>query len=387
MSPEAGHYELIHIDRHTGARAGIFHSSHGPVETPVFMPVGTQATVKSMTPDEVRAIGFQILLGNTYHLHLRPGDELIQRQGGLHSFMGWDRGILTDSGGYQVFSLSDLNRIQKNGVEFRSHIDGSKRFLGPVEAMRIQRHLGSDIAMVFDECPPFPCTTEYACQAVERTLSWAALCAEQPRAEGQSVFGIVQGGIHADLRKRCAEALVDLDFNGYAIGGVSVGENEVLIREGIDHTVKYLPEHKPRYLMGVGLLDQMVYAVEKGVDMFDCVLPTRIARNGSVMTRRGRYPLKAAVYAEDDRSIDDACDSYASRTFSRAYIRHLFHANEILGLRLITEHNLTVYKRFMEEMRESILQDEFTSFRDEFTAHYSRVRRDHVELVQKESRR
>lgn len=349
------------------------------------MPVGTQATVKAMTPDEVRALGFQIILGNTYHLHLRPGEDLIHRQGGLHKFMGWDRGILTDSGGYQVFSLSDLNKIHENGVEFRSHIDGSKRFLGPVEAMRIQRHLGSDIAMVFDECPPFPCTPEYACQAVDRTLSWAALCAEQPRAEGQSVFGIVQGGIDPDLRKRCAEALVDMDFNGYAIGGVSVGENETLIREGIDHTVDHLPADKPRYLMGVGLFDQMVYAVERGVDMFDCVLPTRIARNGTVMTRRGRYPLKAAAYAEDERPIDEECDSYASRTFSRAYIRHLVRADEILGLRLITEHNLTVYKKFMSEMRDSILNDSFAAFRDEFTENYALVRKDHDALMEKKA--
>jgi queuine tRNA-ribosyltransferase len=380
-----GTFELEHVDKHTGARAGVIHTVHGPVETPVFMPVGTQATVKTMSPAEIRAIGFQIILGNTYHLHLRPGDELIQRRGGLHKFMGWEKGILTDSGGYQVFSLSELNRIKENGVEFKSHIDGSKRFLGPVEAMRIQRRLGSDIAMVFDECPPFPCTSEYACQAVDRTLSWAALCAEQPRAEGQLVFGIVQGGVDPDLRKRCAEGLVDLNFDGFAIGGVSVGENESLIREGIDATVDHLPKDKPRYLMGVGLFDQMTYAVGKGIDMFDCVLPTRIARNGSVMTRRGRYPLKSAVYAEDDSSIDAECDSYASTTFTKAYIRHLIHAGEILGLRLITEHNLTVYKKFMDEMRDSILNDEFTSFRDEFTSHYSRVREDHQERMQNES--
>lgn len=372
---------LDHIDAHTGARAGRLCTAHGEVETPVFMPVGTQATVKAMTPWEIQDIGFQMILGNTYHLHLRPGDELIADLGGLHRFMRWDRGILTDSGGYQVFSLSHRNKITEQGVEFKSHIDGSTHFIGPVEAMRIQKHLGSDIAMVFDECPPYPSPREYTCQAVERSLSWAALCAEQPRADGAKVFGIVQGGTERDVRRRCAEELVAMEFDGYAVGGVSVGENETLIREGIDASVPYLPADRPRYLMGVGLLDQMVYAVERGIDMFDCVLPTRLARNGSVLTRKGRYPIKAAIYSRDEAPVDETCDSYASTGFSRAYVRHLIHAGEILGLRLLTQHNLSVYRQFMKEMRDSILSDEFTSFRDEFLADYHPVRLDHLERM------
>lgn len=374
-------FELQHVDRHTGARAGLLHTSHGAVETPVFMPVGTQATVKTLSSGDLRKLDFSMILGNTYHLHLRPGDELIAGQGGLHSFMNWDRGILTDSGGYQVFSLSGMNRIREDGVEFQSHIDGARRFIGPVEAMRIQKNLGSDIAMVFDECPPYPCDHEYACQAVERTLSWAAICWEQPRAAGSRMFGIVQGGVYEDLRRRCAQELSAMDFDGYAIGGVSVGENEMLIRKGIESCVDLLDAQKPRYLMGVGPLDQILFAVERGVDLFDCVLPTRLARNGSVVTRKGRYPLKAAVYKDDGSSIDSECPSEASEQYSRAYIRHLLHVDEILGLRLLTLHNLTVYRQFMKEMRESILNDAFGEFAASFAEAYASVRRDHLQRM------
>jgi queuine tRNA-ribosyltransferase len=348
-------------------------TAHGPVETPVFMPVGTQATVKSMSPDELRAIGYRVILGNTYHLNDRPGTEIIEKCGGLHRFMDWDRAILTDSGGFQVFSLAKLRKITDDGVEFLSHFDGARHFLGPRESMEIQRKLGSDIAMVFDECPPYPCDWKYACQAVDRTLSWAALCARQPRAEGQLVFGIVQGSVFEDLRRRCARELVGLNFDGYAIGGVSVGEPDALILQGVDQGVAELPEENPRYLMGVGLFPQMVEAVARGVDMFDCVVPTRFGRNGTAFTRRGRYPVKAAVYREDTRPLEEGCGCPACRRFSRAYIRHLLNVDEILGVRLVTLHNLYRYYEFMDEMRNAIANGTFAAFRQEFHQTYRDV--------------
>ena len=356
-------------------------TAHGPVETPVFMPVGTQATVKTVSPEELHGLDCEILLGNTYHLNDRPGAETVDRLGGLHRFMGWDRAILTDSGGYQVFSLSSLRKIEEKGVWFQSHTDGRKHFLGPEEAMRIQRLLGSDIAMVFDECPPYPCSREYACQAVNRTLSWAALCASQARADGQLVFGIVQGGVHEDLRERCATELVSMGFDGYAIGGVSVGESEELIRKGIDASIGFLPEDHPRYLMGVGDLRQMLDAVARGVDMFDCVMPTRIARNGSAFTRTGRYPVKAGAYREDPRPIEEGCDCYACRHFSRAYIRHLLNVDEILGLRLLTLHNLHCYLGFMRDVRAHIRAGTFGAFREEVLGSFHDIQPAHKTLV------
>ncbi len=341
----------------------MLHTSHGVVETPAFMPVGTYGAVKTMTPRDLDCVGAQIILSNAYHLHVRPGADLVERCGGLHRFMGWNRPILTDSGGYQVFSLAGRRKIRDDGVEFASHVDGRTLFMGPVEAMAIQRALGSDIAMVFDDCAPFPCEHENACKSVERTLRWAALCAEQPRAEGQRVFGIVQGSSYPDLRSRCAEDLVKMDFDGYAVGGVSVGEPEKELLDVAKISVAYLPPGKPRYLMGVGLMRQMVEAVAMGVDLFDCVVPTRFARNGSAFTRAGVYPVKASVYKEDSAPIEDGCDCYVCRNFSRAYIRHLLNIGEILGHSLLTFHNLFRYMEFMRELRLSLRNSTFAEFR------------------------
>ncbi len=381
MNSPPGTFEITHRDPATGARCGRLTTAHGVVETPTFMPVGTQATVKTMTPEEIEGFGYRIILGNTYHLGERPGVEIIEEMGGLHRFMGWDQAILTDSGGFQVFSLAGLRRIEADGVRFQSHVDGSYRFMGPVEAMRIQRGLGSDIAMVFDECPPYPCDRDYACKAVERTLAWAASCAEQPRAPGQLVFGIVQGGVHEDLRERCAAALLDIGFDGYAIGGVSVGEPDALIIPGVKSAVRHLPEERPRYLMGVGYLPQIVESVALGVDMFDCVMPTRFARNGTVFTRLGRYPVKAAAYRDDARPLDEDCGCYVCRKYSRAYVRHLCNTGEVLGARLITWHNLHCYAVCMKEVRAAIAKGLFDDYYQSFADNYKEIRRDHLDLV------
>lgn len=316
-----------------------------------------------MSPHEMEDLDFHIILGNTYHLNDRPGMEIIEAAGGLHKFINWNRAILTDSGGFQVFSLAKLRKITPDGVEFRSHNDGSKHFLGPRESMRIQRILGSDIAMLFDECPPYPCTRDYACQAVERTLSWAALCREQPRAEGQLVFGIVQGGLHEDLRADCAKALVAMNFDGYAIGGVSVGEPDQLILPGVEAGIANLPDEKPRYLMGVGGFSQIVESIARGVDMFDCVMPTRVARNGTAVTRMGRISMRNAVCKASFTPIEDGCECYACRNFTRAYIRHLLNVNEVLGIRLLTIHNLYRYNEFIKEIRDAIRKGTFSEVR------------------------
>ncbi len=358
----AGTFEIVAEDRTTGARCGRLHTAHGIVETPVFMPVGTQATVKSMTPEELEGLDVSILLGNTYHLNLRPGMDVIGAAGGLHRFMGWSRPILTDSGGYQVFSLSDIRKIGDDGVTFQSHIDGSRLFLGPVEAMEIQRILGSDIAMVFDECLPAGSGRDYACQSTHRTLNWAARCLEQPRAPGQLFFGIVQGGAFEDLRRHCARELVSMGFDGYAVGGVSVGEPEDVLLKGVADGVAALPLDQPRYLMGVGRMSQMTQAVSMGVDMFDCVMPTRYARNGSAFTRMGVYPVKAAYNKLDQHPVEEDCSCYCCSNFSRSYVRHLLHAGEILGLRLLTLHNIHRYMCFMQEMRDAIRNDCFADF-------------------------
>jgi queuine tRNA-ribosyltransferase len=378
LKTNIGTFEILGTDPSNRARRGRLHTAHGTVETPVFMPVGTQATVKCMTPREMHEMDCEVLLGNTYHLNDRPGPDLIERMGGLHAFMGWDRAILTDSGGYQVFSLGSMNKITDEGVSFQSHSDGKKHFIGPKESMDIQRKLGSDIAMVFDECPPYPCDKDYACKAVHRTLDWAAICREAPRAEGQLCFGIAQGSVFSDLREECAKALVEMDFDGYAIGGVSVGEPDELILRGVDDTVHHLPEEKPRYLMGVGEMAQMVESVARGVDMFDCVIPTRQARNGTVSTRRGRYPVKAAIYKEDTRPLEEGCSCYACRHFTRAYVRHLLNVGEILGLRLVTMHNLHCYLEFMRDMRKAIEEKRFDAFRKEFHSGYRVVFEEHA---------
>ena len=359
-----GQFDILACDPKSQARRARLTTAHGVVETPVFMPVGTQGAVKTASPAELEQVGAQVVLGNTYHLSIRPGMDVIEACGGLHRFMGWDHPILTDSGGYQVFSLAKLRKIKPHGVEFNSHIDGTRFFLGPVEAMGIQRALGSDIAMVFDECAPYPCTREYACQSLDMTLSWAVLCANQERAEGQLVFGIVQGGAYADLRARSARELVAIGFDGYAVGGVSVGEPEDVLLDGIRHSVPELPQARPRYLMGVGKLSQILDAVACGIDMFDCVIPTRFGRNGTAFTRRGRYPVKAGKYRMDTRPVEEGCECYTCRHFSRAYIRHLLNVNEILGVRLLTLHNLHRYMRFMQEIRDALEQGCFQELRD-----------------------
>ena len=356
-------FQILQADPGSKARRGRLVTPHGMVETPAFMPVGTQATVKAMTPAELEELGVPMILANAYHLHVRPGAGLIARAGGLHRFMGWCRPILTDSGGFQVFSLATTRTIRADGVEFNSHVDGQRLFLGPREAMAIQEELGSDIAMVFDECAPYPCDHEYACQAVERTLTWAAVCSQQARAAGQQVFGIVQGGVYGDLRRQCAERLVAMGFDGYAVGGVSVGEPQDLMLESAAASLEQLPAGCPRYLMGVGHMRQIVEAVALGIDMFDCVIPTRVARNGSALTRTGRYPLKAARFKEDAEPIESGCACYACRTFSRAYVRHLLNTDEILGVRLLTIHNLHRYMDFMREIQAALEAGTFAQFR------------------------
>ncbi len=363
-----GTFELISFDSASQARRGRLWTKHGPVDTPVFMPVGTMGAVKTMSPQELKDLDVQITLGNAYHLAIRPGIEIVEAMGGLHRFMGWDRPILTDSGGYQVFSLAKLRKIRENGVEFNSHIDGRRFFLGPIEAMEIQRKLASDIAMVFDECAPYPCAYDYACQSVNRTLAWAFSCANQVKADGQLLFGIVQGGEYADLRERSAKELVSIGFDGFAIGGVSVGEPEAVLIRGVEDSVKHLPVEKPRYLMGVGRISQIIELVARGVDMFDCVMPTRFGRNGTAFTRQGHYPVKAGEYKCDTRPVEEGCDCYTCRNFSRAYIRHLLNVKEILGVRLLTMHNIYRYMQFMHEIRDALEKGVFGELREKYAA-------------------
>lgn len=350
----------------TGARVGKLHTPHGSISTPVFMPVGTQATVKTMAPEELKKLGAEIILSNTYHLYLRPGDDLIAEAGGLHAFMNWDRAILTDSGGFQIFSLDVFRKITEEGVTFRSHIDGSEHFISPEKAIEIQTNLGADIIMAFDECIPYPCTYEYARESTLRTTRWAERCLTAHHSQKQALFGIVQGGMYRDLRELSARDLVALDFPGYAVGGLSVGEPKALMYEVLDYTVPLLPADKPRYLMGVGTPDCILESVARGIDMFDCVLPTRIARNGTVFTRRGRLVVRNAEYARDFRPLDPECSCYTCRNYSRAYIRHLIKANEILGLRLTTIHNLAFLLNLMAEIREHIVRGSFAAFKAEY---------------------
>jgi len=363
-------FELLKTDMHTKARLGKLTTAHGVVDTPVFMPVGTQASVKALDPRELLEMGTQIILGNTYHLNIRPGLDIIRGAGGLHRFMNWDKPILTDSGGFQVFSLAKIRKIKPHGVEFRSHLDGSPLFLGPKEAMEIQRVLGSDIAMVFDECPPHNAQAREQKLAVERTLRWAGECREQPRARGQLVFGIVQGGSNAALREECARALVALDFDGYAIGGVSVGEPEPEMLRAIEITGPFLPANKARYAMGLGTPAQMLELIARGVDMFDCVLPTRVARNGTAFTRRGAFGLKGGAYKADFRPIEEGCACFACQHFTRAYLRHLLNVNEILGLRMVSVHNSHLFLKIMADVRAAIVAGTFAEFYREFIAGY-----------------
>lgn len=364
-------YELIAKDERTGARAGIIHTPHGSFETPIFMPVGTQASVKGVSPDELKDLGAGIILSNTYHLFLRPGMELIREAGGLHKFMHWDRAILTDSGGFQVFSLGDLRKITEEGVTFRSHIDGSKKFLSPEVSMQVQMCLGSDIVMAFDECVPYPADYEYAKRSTERTQRWAERCQRAMTAPQQGLFGIVQGGMYKDLRRWHAARLVEMDLPGYAVGGLSVGEPPELMYEMLSYSTSLLPEYKPRYLMGVGTPDHLVEGVARGIDMFDCVYPTRVARNGMAMTWAGRLVMKNANLEHDHRVIEEGCGCYACRNgYTRAYIRHLVRAGEIFGLRLLSLHNLYFLEEFVRRMRAAIIEGRFESFRSEFLAGY-----------------
>ncbi|MGM9968342.1 MAG: tRNA guanosine(34) transglycosylase Tgt [Rummeliibacillus sp.] len=368
---QAIRYELIKTDKQTGARLGIVHTPHGSFETPAFMPVGTQATVKTMSPEEVKGMGAGIILSNTYHLWLRPGHEIIREAGGLHKFMNWDRAILTDSGGFQVFSLSDIRRIEEEGVHFRNHLNGDKLFLSPEKSMEIQNALGSDIMMAFDECPPYPATYEYMKNSVERTSRWAERCLKaHARPEDQGLFGIVQGGEFEDLRKQSAKDLVSLDFPGYAIGGLSVGEPKDIMNRMLEYTTPLLPSNKPRYLMGVGSPDSLIDGAIRGIDMFDCVLPTRIARNGTCMTSQGRLVVKNAKYARDFGPLDPNCDCYTCKNYSRAYIRHLIKADETFGIRLTSYHNLYFLQDLMRQVRQAIREDRLGNFREEFFEQY-----------------
>ncbi len=379
-------FELLKTDPHSKARLGRLTTAHGKIDTPVFMPVGTQGSVKALDPRELLEMGTQIILGNTYHLNIRPGMEIIRAAGGLHKFISWNLPILTDSGGFQVFSLAKIRKIKPHGVEFRSHLDGSLLFLGPKEAMQIQRELGSDIAMVFDDCPPHTATAKEIHAAVERTIRWARECRECSGAgvsparthgqdaratnPGQLVFGIVQGGVNAALRESCSKALVAMDFDGYAIGGVSVGEPEPEMMRAVELAEPFLPPDKPRYAMGLGTPAQLVEMVARGVDMFDCVLPTRVARNGTAFTRTGTISIKGGMFKSDFRPIEEGCDCFACKNFTRAYLRHLLNVGEILGLRMVSVHNSHIFIKHMTEIRSHIAAGTFSEFRREFIANY-----------------
>ena len=359
-------YELIQQCPETGARAGRLHTPHGSFDTPMFMPVGTQGTVKTLSPEELHTMGAGVILGNTYHLFLRPGHEIVKKAGGLHRFMNWDGAILTDSGGFQVFSLGALRKISEEGVAFRSHHDGSKQFLSPEKSMEIQMALGSDIAMAFDECTPYPADYEYACRSMRLTTRWAKRCQAVHNREDQALFGIVQGGMYADLRQESAEQLVAMDFPGYAIGGLSVGEPKPLMYEVLEQTVPFLPQNKARYLMGVGTPDCLVEGVARGIDMFDCVFPTRVARNGTAITSQGRVVIRNAAYIEDFTPLDPECDCYTCRNYSRAYLRHLIRCDEIFGLRLMSLHNLHYLIKLMHQIRTAIIEGNYPEFRKLF---------------------
>jgi queuine tRNA-ribosyltransferase len=360
-------YELIKTCKQSGARLGVLHTPHGDIPTPIFMPVGTQATVKGMSPRELEEVGSKIILSNTYHLYMRPGNELIREAGGLHQFMNWSKPILTDSGGFQVFSLANFRNIKEEGVTFKSHIDGSSHFIAPEDAIKIQNDLGADIIMAFDECTPYPADYDYAKKSLERTTRWAKRCKDAHKnTENQALFGIVQGSMYEDLRIQSAKELLELDFPGYAIGGLSVGEPADLMVKMLDVTVPLLPSHKPRYLMGVGTPDYLLEGVLRGVDMFDCVLPSRIGRNGTVLTSQGRLIVRDKKYARDFTPLDHECDCYACKNFTKGYIRHLIKAGEVLGIRLTTWHNLRFLIKFMEDVRQAIMEDRLLDFKEEF---------------------
>lgn len=363
-------YELIKKDSNCSARLGILHTNHGSFDTPIFMPVGTQATVKTLSPEELKEVNSAVILSNTYHLWLRPGEDIVNKAGGLHKFMNYDGPILTDSGGFQVFSLAKPKDIKEEGVSFKSHIDGKKLLLTPELSIQIQNKLDSDIAMSFDECIPYPSTHDYAKASVERTLRWAKRGKDVHSNQNQSLFGIVQGSGYEDLRKYSAIETTKLDFDGYSIGGVSVGEGKEEMYQQIDYCINYLPEDKPRYLMGVGEPEDILEGVMRGVDMFDCVLPTRIARHGNAFTRCGKVNLRNSKFKEDFTPIEDTCDCYACRHYTKAYIRHLVIAQETFGARLLSIHNIRFLIKLTEEIRESIKNDTFIDYKDKFLNKY-----------------
>ncbi|MDY2728307.1 MAG: tRNA guanosine(34) transglycosylase Tgt [Candidatus Onthovivens sp.] len=373
MEKKEFYLEVLHVDKNCGARYGILHTPHGDVEVPCFMPVGTLATVKTLSPEEIKSIGSGIILANTYHLHLRPGEDIVEKAGGVHKFMNYDGPMLTDSGGFQVFSLAEKRKIKEEGVTFKSHLNGDEIFFSPEIVIGIEEKIGADIIMSFDECIPYPATYEYAKDSTLRTLRWAQRGKEAHKTS-QALFGIVQGGEFSDLRKMCAEELVKMDFDGYSIGGTSIGEPKDVCFKMIDMAIPYLPFDKPRYLMGVGSLDYILEGIGKGIDMMDCVLPTRIARHGTVMTHNGRVNIKNAKFKEDFTTLDSECDCYTCKNFTKAYLRHLYVAEEALGQRLLSIHNLRFLISIVEGAREAIKEDRFLEYKDEILKKYGDLR-------------
>ena len=362
--------EIKHIDKQTGARYGILHTPHGDCEVPMFMPVGTLATVKTLSPEELHEMGAGTILGNTYHLSIRPGADIVAKAGGLHKFMNWDGPILTDSGGFQVFSLAENRKITEEGVEFKSHLNGDKLFFSPEVSIDIQEKLGSDIAMSFDECIPWPADYNYVKKSTERTLRWAKRGLDAHKREDQALFGIVQGGDYEDLRKMCAEELVKMDFPVYSIVGTSIGEPKDKFFEMVEYAIKYLPDNKPRYVMGIGSIDYILGSIARGVDMFDCVLPTRLARHGALMTSSGRVNIKNEKYKEDFTPLDSKCDCYCCKNYTKAYLRHLFICDETFGKRLMSIHNVRFLIKLVEEARIAIKEDRFGDFMKEKLAEF-----------------
>ena len=363
-------FELKHVCKQSGARRGVIHTPNGSIETPVFMPVGTQATVKGIRVEDLEDLGAEIILSNTYHLHLRPGEDLVKEAGGLHKFMNWKKPILTDSGGFQVFSLQSNRKITEDGVEFRSHIDGAKLFFTPEKAIQIQNDLGSDIAMSFDECIPYPAEYEYAKKSTDRTTRWAKRGLAAHKNEKQALFGIVQGGMYKDLREKSAKDLVELDFDGYSVGGLSVGEPIELMNEILEHTVPFLPEDKPRYNMGIGTPKSLIESFERGIDMCDCVHPTRVGRHGQAMTRFGNLTIRNKEFERDFRPIEEGCECYSCKNYTRAYIRHLIKAKEPLADQLLSIHNLYFLTKLVEKIRIEIENDNFLNFKNDFYSTY-----------------
>ncbi len=370
MKMDKFYLEILHVDKNSKARYGILHTPHGDVEVPMFMPVGTLATVKTLSPEEVKGLGAGVILSNTYHLHLRPGEDIVDAAGGLHNFMNYKGPMLTDSGGFQVFSLKENRKITEEGVMFRNHLNGDKLFFTPESVIKIEEKLGADIIMSFDECIPYPVTYKYAKDSMERTLRWAKRGKIAHTRDNQALFGIVQGGEFEDLRKESALKLSEMDFDGYSIGGTSIGEPKDVYYKMIDYSIPYLPEDKPRYLMGIGSLDYILEGVARGVDMFDCVLPTRIARHGALMTSKGRINIKRQEYKNDFTPLDDECDCYTCKNYTKAYLRHLYVANEDFGKRLMSIHNIRFLIKIMEGAREAIKEDRFNEYKEEILTKY-----------------